>query len=161
MKFLNLTNKLELMESNREKFLELRAEEFAVMYDHSFSKKDAISTGKNLVNEILEKGEIDPKLIWANICRLKEVVNSADAEFRNRIEVFEKLSCYGVEFNHVNGGNTINYTDDEIYCQLKEDLDARVELLKLSQKQTIIDAFGNDVPKVSITPRKSSITVKF
>jgi len=45
--------------------------------------------------------------------------------------------------------------------QAKAKLEARVELLKLAQKQTIIDAYGNDVPKVGTTPRKSSITVKF
>jgi len=55
----------------------------------------------------------------------------------------------------------LNYSDDPIYQQLKADLDARAELLKLAQKQDLIDAYGNDVPKVSTTPRKSSITIKF
>jgi hypothetical protein len=75
----------------------------------------------------------------------------------------EKMTCYGVEFTPVNGGETINYSEDPIYCQLKNDLDQRVELLKLANKQsqTIFDAYGNEVPKVSTTPRKSSITLKF
>jgi hypothetical protein len=74
---------------------------------------------------------------------------------------YEKLKYYGVEFTPTNGGDTINYSEDPIYCELKADLDARVELLKLAQKQTIIDAYGNEVPKVGTTPRKNSISLKF
>jgi hypothetical protein len=73
------------------------------------------------------------------------------------------MTCYGVEFTPVNGGETINYSDDPIYQNLKADLKEREELLKLAlkQTQTIFDAYGNEVPQVSITPRKSSITLKF
>ena len=109
----------------------------------------------------MEKGEVDPVIVWTNICRLKDVINTADALFRDKIEIYEKTNVNGVEFNHTNGGETVNYAEDEIYNQLKADLDARVELLKLAQKQTIIDAYGNDVPKVGTIPRKSSITVKY
>jgi hypothetical protein len=87
-------------------------------------------------------------------------VNSADNELRNNLP-HEKISVYGVEFVPVNGGETINYAEDEIYAQLQEDLKNRAELLKLAQKQDVIDAYGNDVPKVSTTPRKSSVTIKF
>ena len=146
---------------SKEIFFNFRAEQLETMYDATFTKKEAVATGKKIVDDILEKGEIDPLLVWTNFCRLKEVVNSADATFRDKIQLFEKTDKNGVEFNYTNGGNTINYSEDEIYNQLKADLDARVELLKLAQKQTIIDAYGNDVPKVGTTPRKSSITVKF
>jgi len=33
--------------------------------------------------------------------------------------------------------------------------------LKLAQKQEVLDMYGNEVPKVSVSPRKSSITIKF
>jgi hypothetical protein len=146
---------------SKEVFFNLRAEQMATIYDATFTKKEAVTTGKKFVNDLFENGEVDPLLVWTNICRLKEVVNSADATFREKLEIFEKTDKNGVEFNYTNGGNTVNYSEDEIYNQLKADLDARVELLKLAQKQTIIDAYGNDVPKVGTTPRKSSITVKF
>lgn len=151
------------MESNREKFLELRAEEFAVMYDHTFTKKDAINTGKKMVDEILEKGEIDPVHIWTNICRLKEVINSADAEFRNRLDIYDKTNVNGVEFNHVNGGENLNYKDDPIYLDLFNELKEREELIKLAykSKNEIFDYEGIEVTKVSSSPRKSSITVRF
>jgi hypothetical protein len=151
------------MGANKEMFLELRAEEFAVMYDHSFTKKDAVLTGKRMVDEILEAGEIEPLQIWANICRLKEVVNSADAEFRNRIELFDKTNIHGVEFSHVNGGDTLNYKDDPIYLDIFNELKEREELLKLAykSKNEIYDSEGIEVAKVSSSPRKSSITIKF
>lgn len=146
---------------SKELFEIMRANELVTMYDQSFTKKEAIATGKKLVESIFENGEVEPMEIWANIARLKEVINSADAEFRLKTDLFEKQNYLGVEFNYVNGGNTINYDDDEIYKTLKQDLKDREELLKLAQKQPSFDAYGNEVPKVSTTPRKSSITLKF
>ena len=148
------------MGATSEMFIALRAEEMATMYEPTFTKKEAVQTGVELVNNLLESGAVDKMQFMANLCRLKEVVNSADSEMRKYLPL-EKSNVWGVEFTPVNGGNTINYSDDEIYQQLKKDLDARAELLKLAQSQTIIDAYGNDVPKVSTTPRKSSITIKF
>ncbi len=146
---------------SKDLYFEMRAERLAELYDHTFTKKNAVLTGKRMVDNLLEQGEVEPLKVWANIVRLKEVVNSADAEFRSRVEVLSKENVFGVEFNHVNGGENLNYEEDEVYCQLKADLNARIELLKLAQKQPFIDAYGNEVPKVSTTPRKSSITVKF
>jgi hypothetical protein len=140
-------------------FLE-NSEELATMYEPTFTKKDAILTGKRMVDNVIELGNIDKHQFMAQLCRLKEVINSADAEMRKWLPE-EKVTILGVEFTPVNGGNTIDYSSDPIYCQLKADLDARVELLKLAQKQPIIDAYGNDVPKVGTTPRKKSITLKF
>ena len=140
-------------------FLE-NSEELATMYEPTFTKKDAILTGKRMVDNVIESGNIDKHQFMAQLCRLKEVINSADAEMRKWLPE-EKVTILGVEFTPVNGGNTIDYSSDPIYCQLKADLDARVELLKLAQKQPIIDAYGNDIPKVGTTPRKNSITLKF
>lgn len=146
---------------SKDLYFEMRAERLAELYEPTFSKKEAVLTGKRMVDNLIEAGEVNPMKVWANIVRLKEVVNSADAEFRNKLPVYQKEFCSGVEFNYVNGGENLNYEDDEIYCQLKADLNARIELLKLAQKHPFIDAYGNEVPKVSTSPRKSSITVKF
>jgi hypothetical protein len=146
---------------SKDLYFEFKAEQMATMYAPTFTKKEALLTGKRMVDDLLEKGEVDPLQVWTNVCRLKEVANSADATFRDKVEILEKTVINGVEFTPTNGGNTVNYSEDEIYNQLKADLDARVELLKLAQKQTIIDAYGNDVPKVGTTPRKSSTAIKF
>ena len=147
------------MGANSKLFLE-NSEAVLTMYEPTFTKKDAILTGKRMVDNVIESGNIDKHQFMAQLCRLKEVVNSADAEMRKWLPE-EKVTILGVEFTPVNGGNTIDYSEDPIYCQLKADLDARVELLKLAQKQSIIDAYGNDVPKVGTTPRKNSISLKF
>ena len=142
-------------------FFEMRAEQMTALYDSTFTKKEAIKTGENLVLSALEAGEVEPMELLANLVRLEQVVSSAVNTFRNHIIDEPKQTVLGVEFNPVNGGNTINYSDDPIYCELKKDLDNRIELLKLAQKQEVLDTYGNEVPKVSTTPRKSSITIKF
>lgn len=141
-------------------FLQLKEDEMLQMYDSTFTKKEAILTGKRMVDNVIENGLVSKHEFMTTLVRLKNVIDAAESEMRNLLPC-EKVTINGVEFNPVDGGNTINYADDEIYATLKADLDARVELLKLAQKQTIIDAYGNDVPKVSTTPRKSSITIKF
>ena len=141
------------------RFLE-NSEQLITMYEPTFTKRDAILTGKRMVDNVIESGEVDKHEFMANICRLKEVVNSADSEMRKHLPE-EKVSVYGVDFTPVNGGDTVNYSEDEIWATIKADLDARTEQLKLAQKQDTFDAYGNQVPKVSTTPRKSSITLKF
>ena len=142
-------------------FFEMRAEQMTALYDSTFTKKDAIKTGEALIDNVLESGEVDIMQVGANLVRLKQVVDTAIEKFRNHIIDTEKVTILGVEFSPVNGGNTINYADDEIWQELKRCLDERTEQLKMAQKQPTFDAYGNEVPKVSTTPRKSSITIKF
>jgi len=126
-----------------------------------FGKRDYISRGKEIVNSLIEDGEIDKIEFWTKVAKMKETINAMDAQLRESIQLNEKIVSNGVEFNPVIGGNAINYDQDEIYTQLKKDLKEREELLKIAQKSTIFDAYGNEVPKVGTTPRKSSITIKF
>lgn len=139
----------------------MRAEEMAVLYDSTFTKKEASATGVSLTKSVLESGTVDKMQFFANIVRLKEVISKAEDECRKSIDITEKTSVLGVIFNPTNGGNTINYSEDEIWCELKRCLDERTEQLKLAQKQDTFDAYGNQVPKVSTTPKKSSIKVTF
>jgi len=142
-------------------FFEMRAEQMTALYDSTFTKKDAIKTGEALIDNVLESGEVDIMQLGANLARLEQVIGSAMAKFRSHIIDTKKLTVLGVEFSPVNGGNTVNYADDEIWQELKICLDDRTEQLKMAQKQDTFDAYGNQVPKVSTTPRKSSITIKF
>jgi hypothetical protein len=141
-------------------FLEMRANEIIQMYDSTFTKKEAVQTGLKLAQNVLENGEAQPEEVLANLSRLKWVIDSAETTLRSQVEIYDKRTVLGLEFNYVSGGNTTNYADDEIYNELKSCLDARVEQLKMAQKQDTFDAYGNQVPKVSTTPRKSSITIK-
>jgi len=148
------------MGANSEQFLQLRAGELSNLYAQDFTKKEAIATGKKMIDNLLESGETDKLQVMANLARLKEVINSADSELRKHLPQ-EKTECFGVTFTPFNGGNTINYSEDPIYVQLEKDLKARQELIKLAQKQEVLDTYGNEVPKVSTTPRKSSVTITF
>jgi len=125
-------------------FFEMRAEQMTALYDSTFTKKDAIKTGENLIESVLEYGDCDIMELGANLARLEQVVSSAMAKFRGHIIDKEKQIVLGVEFSPVNGGNTINYSDDEIWCELKRCLDERTEQLKMALKQPTFDAYGKN-----------------
>jgi hypothetical protein len=126
-----------------------------------FGKKDYISRGKEIVNEVLQNGEIDKIEFWTKVAKIKETINAMDSQLREQITLTEKTTLNNVEFNPVQGGFVINYDEDIVYQEFKKQLKEREELLKLAQRIDVFDAYGNDVPKVSTTPRKSSITIKF
>ena len=144
-------------------FFEMRASEMCALYDSTFTKKDAIKTGENLIQNVLESGDVDIMQLGANLIRLEQVVSAAVTKFRNHIIDEPKQIVLGVEFNPVNGGETLNYKDDPIYLDIFNELKEREELLKTAykSKNEIYDQAGIEVTKVSSTPRKSSITVKF
>jgi len=148
---------------SKEQFFLMRAEQMTALYDSTFTKKDAIKTGENLIDSVLESGEVDIMQLGANLVRLQQVIGSAVDKFRSHIIDTEKTTVLGVEFSPVNGGETLNYKEDEVYLTLFNDLKEREELLKLAYKakNEFFDQYGNTIPKVSSTPRKSSITIKF
>lgn len=126
-----------------------------------FGKKDYISKSKEIVNDILEKGDKNEIDFWTRIVKMKESINAMDSQLREKVVITEKTTLNGVEFNPVQGGVSINYDEDIVYQEFKKQLKEREELLKLAQRIDVFDAYGNEVPKVSTTPRKSSITIKF
>lgn len=148
---------------SKDQFFLMRAEEMASLYAADFTKKEAISTGKKMMDNVLESGNVNIMEFGANLARLNEVIGSAMAEFRKHIIDAEKQSVLGVEFTPVNGGNTVNYKDDEVWMELQSQMKHRESLLKVALTSNIefYDELGVLVPKVSTTPRASSITIKF
>jgi hypothetical protein len=124
------------------------------------NKKEIQFSAKKFISEVLESGESDKFELLAQAKRLSEALDIITAELLKVIPL-ENFEEYGLKGIYRSGGDTINYSDDAIYTQLKADLDARAELLKLALKQDIIDVYGNDVPKVSTTPRKSSLAISY
>ena len=124
------------------------------------NKKEIQFSSKKFITEILEAGETDKFQLLAQAKRMLEALDVINSELLKVIPQ-ENFEAFGLKGTFRSGGDTINYAEDEIYATLKADLDARAELLKLAQKQPIIDAYGNDVPKVSTTPRKSSLAISF
>ena len=147
---------------SKDLFLQMRAEEVATLYAQDFTKKEAVSTGKKIVEDLVEKGEVDKHQFTANIVRLKAVIDTVESEMRKHLPE-EKFTAFGVEFTPVQGGKALQYADDPIYADLKKQLKEREELLKLAfnSNSEIYDSDGVQVPKVSFTNRKSSITIKF
>tara|TARA_R110000868_G_scaffold120421_3_gene319544 strand:- start:2503 stop:2940 length:438 start_codon:yes stop_codon:yes gene_type:complete len=141
----------------------IKLENLATMYLPTFSKKDAVLTGKKLVEDLFEAGELDELQVYSNIVRLKEVINSADKEFRDRLDLPNTTSYNGVEFAPKNGSEKLQYSEDLEVAELEEKLHNRKELVKLAtkSKDTIYDSNGIEVTKVSSVFDKSSITVKF
>lgn len=142
---------------------ELRAEDMVVMYDHSFTKKRAEETGKALVIDLFERGEVEPLKVFSNIVRLKQVIDSAEKAFRERISLPTADSYNGVTFTPKNGSEKLNYSEDPVYAELERKLKERAELVKLAtkSKDQIFDSEGCEVSKVSSSFQKASITVTF
>lgn len=124
------------------------------------NKKEIQFSAKKFISEVLEAGDTDKFELLAQAKRMLEALDVITTELLKVIPL-ENFEAYGLKGTYRSGGDTINYSDDAIYTQLKADLDARAELLKLALKQDIIDVYGNDVPKVSTTPRKSSLAISY
>ena len=124
------------------------------------NKKEIQFSAKTFIKDVLDAGETNKFELLAQAKRMGEALDVINAEL---IKVLpqENFEAFGLKGIFRSGGDTINYSDDAIYTQLKADLDARAELLKLALKQDVIDSYGNDVPKVSTTPRKSSLAISF
>lgn len=134
-----------------------------VMYSHDFTKKQAEQTGLDLVNKMFEDGNETPIQVYSNIVRLKAVIDSADKEFRDRLNLTAADSYNGVTFTPKNGAESLNYAEDLVYANLEHRLKQRAELLKYAVKsdEPIYDSEGCEVPKVTKKYNKSSIVITF
>jgi len=124
------------------------------------NKKEIQFSSKKFITDLLEAGETDKYELLAQAKRMQEALDVINAELL-KVLPQENFEAFGLKGTFRNGGETINYSEDEIYCELKRCLDERADLLKLAQKQEVADLYGNIVPKVSTTPRKSSLSISF
>lgn len=124
------------------------------------TKKELEFTSKNFANKILESGELDKFEAFAQAERLTTAITSVRDVLKSSLPR-EKQISFGIEINPVSGRQMIQFSGDPIWQQLNADLKAREELLKLALKQDVIDAYGNEVPKVSVKYASDSLTVKY
>jgi hypothetical protein len=124
------------------------------------TKKEIQLSSQKFISEILDAGEIDKFELLAQAKRMGEALEIINVELL-KVLPQENFEAYGLKGTFRSGGDTINYAEDEIYATIKKDLDARTEQLKMAQKQDTFDAYGNQVPKVSTTPRKNSLAISF
>jgi adenylosuccinate synthase len=119
-------------------------------------------SAKTFIKEVLDAGEIDKIELLAQAKRMGEALDVINAEL---IKVLpqENFEGYGLKGTFRSGGETINFKDCEVWNDINRELKEREELLKLALKSQneIYDAAGVQVPKVSTTPRKSSLAISF
>jgi len=124
------------------------------------TKKELTKSSKDFAEQLIDSGNYSTEELYAQALRLKEAVSVIEETLKSKLPQ-ESFEAFGIKGTYRSGGDTINYSEDEVWCALKKDLDDRTELLKLAQKQDVIDAYGNEVPKVSTTPRKASLAISF
>ena len=123
--------------------------------------------GINAIVEAVENGVVNPLDAFASFNKLEKLFKEAkvkiDEMARDEAEKYTaKTFTFGnVEFTRKDGAKKLNYSEDLVYSNLQANLKAREELLKVAQKSTIYDDEGVEVPKVSISYSKDSLSVKF
>jgi hypothetical protein len=123
--------------------------------------------GINAILQAVENGVVNPLDAFASFNKLEKLFKEAKVKIdelaRDEAEKYTaKTFTFGnVEFTRKDGAKKLNYSEDLLYSNLQAQLKAREELLKVAQKSTIYDDEGVEVPKVSISHNKDSLSVKF
>lgn len=124
------------------------------------SKKEIVLSSEQFANNLIQNGEHDKLEMFSQVVRIKEAVNTIHNTIKESLPR-EKQTAYGIEITPANGRQMIQYSEDEIWVQLNADLKAREELLKLAQKQEVLDTYGNEVPKVSVKYASDSLNIRY
>lgn len=126
------------------------------------TKKELQKSSKEFAKNIVDSGEHNLQEIYATALRLKESLTAIESELKNALGE-ESFEAFGLKASFRNGGDTVNYSDDEMISDLENQIKERKELLKTALKSTkeIYDDNGVLVPKVTTTPRKSSLSISF
>jgi hypothetical protein len=144
---------------SKDLFLMMREEEVATS-NFLPSKKELELSSQTFAKKIIELGEIDKFEAFAQAERLTTSISNVRDVLKASLPR-EKQTAYGIEITPANGRQMIQFSEDEIWQQLNADLKAREELLKLAQKQEVLDTYGNEVPKVSVKYASDSLQIKY
>ena len=126
------------------------------------SKKEIQLNAKKFVSEILESGTIDKTELFVQSVRINEALSIVTESLKKEMPL-ENFEAFGIKGTYRNGGDKLNYKEDHMYSDIQKELKEREELLKVAYKSSneIYDESGFLVPKVSCTPRKSSLTINY
>ena len=134
------------------------------------SKAEIADIAAALTLRILE-GEVNPVAahvrLKAVIKAVEQVLKATEDAVRDEAEKNGKtFSAFGAEITLKEGSLTPNYEEDEVYADLKAQMKAREELLKIAFRQAgktaIFDeSTGEQIPVCSAKATKSSIAVSF
>ena len=146
---------------SKDLFLQMREAE--IMTDNFLpTKKEIKLNAEKFASDLIDAGEINLTETFAQALRLNEALTVITAKLKEAMPE-ENFEGFGLKGTFKSGGDTINYKDDEYWSNLKKQLTQREALLKLALNSDtmIFDEDGVDVPKVSTTPRKSSLTINY
>jgi hypothetical protein len=126
------------------------------------NKKEIQFSSKKFITDILEEGKVNKYELLSQAKRMSEALEIINEELL-KVLPQENFEEFGLKGTFRNGGETINYKECEIWSDIQKELKEREELLKLALKsdKEIYDESGVLVPKVSTTPRKSSLSISF
>jgi len=147
------------MGQSKDLFMMMREQEVATI-KFLPSKKQLQKSSKEFANKMMNTGEHNVQELYSQALRLKEALTVIETELKSKLPQ-ENFEAFGLKGTYRSGGDSLNYGEDVIYAGLKKDLADRADLLKLAQKQDVLDLGGNEVIKVSSTPRKSSLAISF
>ena len=126
------------------------------------NKKEIQFSSKKFITDLLDAGEVNKYELLAQAIRMIEALDVINEELLKVLpqENFEEFGLKGI---FRNGGETINFKECEIWSNIQKELKEREELLKtaLKSNKEVYDENGVLVPKVSTTPRKSSLSISF
>ena len=146
---------------SKDLFMMLREEEVATS-NFLPTKKELKKSSEDFAKNLIESGEHNTQEIYAQALRLKEALTSIESILKKELGQ-ENFEAFGLTGTYRSGGDTINFTEDDIVKHLEKQLKDRKELLKVALKsdEAIYDSDGVEVPKVGTTPKKSSLAISF
>ena len=134
-------------------------------------KKESLMAWSNQMVDLIEGGDLNPleahTKAKAIVLALTDVIKRTDdlAQDEHRKYGTKVVHIFGAQATYKDGATTPSYEEDSVWAELKEQLKAREELIKLAFKAKdveIIDTItGEVVKKVSPKYSKSSISIQF
>lgn len=126
------------------------------------NKKEIHASAKTFIKKMVDAGEDNLYERLSQIRRTKEALITMEGELLNFIPQ-ENFESFGLKGTYRSGGSVANYEDDTFYASLKRKLEERKMQLDLALKtdEVFYDGTGVEVPKVSKTERKSSLSITF
>ena len=125
------------------------------------TKKELVKQSTNFITNILDSGEYNIHELLSQSKRASESLEVINSEILKRLPQ-ENFEEFGLKGMFRQGGEKLNFSEDEVVAELEEKLKQRKELLKLAfnrKEEFTVD--GVYVPLVSSSQIKSSLSISF
>ena len=126
------------------------------------TKKEVVKQTTNFITNILDSGEYNIHELLSQSKRASESLEVINSEILKRLPQ-ENFEAFGLKGMFRQGGEKLNFSEDEVVAELEKKLAQRKELVKTATKsdEPIYDSDGVEVTKVSSTQIKSSLSISF